>query len=247
MKIYNFIMGEHPHNTIFSYNYHNIKSILKFFKQFVSQFNNTDKKIIIDVGGGRSPYYEFFKNISQKYIVVDFKESFPENDERNITQIEGMAEKLEFEAEFADIIMSNQVLEHVKDENLAVKESYRVLKTGGIFVGSVPHISPIHLEPYDYRRFTYYGLKKLLEENGFINIKIESNGGVFKSASVLLLMDCFLKKDDKKGQRFNTSKHFIFAPLTFFINLSSLIADAIFKNKLRSPSNYCWTAVKKEM
>ncbi len=244
MFIYNLIMGKHPYNTIFSYNYHNIRAIVKFYNRFVTQLKSSEKKIIIDVGGGNSPYYEIFKQILGKYFVVDFKSALPVNEKRNITQIEGFAEKLSFDSDFADIIMSNQVLEHVNDENLAVKEAYRVLKKGGIFTGSVPHISPIHLEPHDYRRFTSYGLVKLLKENGFSEIKIESNGGVYKAAALLILMDGFLYRDKGEGQKFNTAKHLIFAPLTFFINLSSLIADKIFRNKYRSPSNYCWTAKK---
>lgn len=244
MSIYLLIMGKHPYNTIFSYNYHNIRGILSFFKKLVVQYQGADKKIIIDVGGGKSPYFKIFENISKKYYVVDFKIAMPENEDRNIIQIEGIAEKLNFNSEFADIIMSNQVLEHVSDERLAVKEAHRVLRKGGIFIGSAPHISPIHLEPYDYRRFTSFGIIKLLEENGFSNIKVEGNGGVFKAVALLLLMDWFLYKNKGKNQEFNIAKHLIFAPLTFFINLTCLIADKIFQNKHRSPSNYCWSAVK---
>ncbi len=244
MFTYNLIMGKHPYNTIFSYNYHNIRGIISFYKKFVDEYRDSEKKIIIDVGGGRSPYFKIFQDISKEFYVVDFKSALPEEENRNIIQIDGVAEELNLNSEYADIIMSNQVLEHVIDENTAVKEAYRVLKKGGIFTGSVPHISPIHLEPYDFRRFTRYGIIKLLEENGFSNIKIESSGGIYKTAAFLVLMDWFLNKDKGKGQKFNIVKHFLFAPLTFFINLTSLIADKIFTNKERSPSNYCWTAVK---
>ena len=237
-------MGKHPYNTIFSYNYHNIRSILSFYNQFVTQLKNSGEKIIIDVGGGNSPYFGIFQEISDKYFVVDFKTALPLNESRSIIQVEGFAEKLSFDSNFADIIMSNQVLEHVNDEKLAVKEAFRVLKKGGIFTGSVPHISPIHLEPNDFRRFTSYGITKLLKENGFSDIKIESNGGVYKAAALLILMDGFLYRDKGEGQKFNIAKHLIFAPLTGFINLSSLIADKISQNKYRSPSNYCWTAKK---
>ena len=245
MSLYLFIMGKHPYNTMFSYNYHNIRDIVRFFKKFAKQYEGKTKKIIIDIGGGRSPYYGILQGISKEYYVVDFKSAMPKKETRKIIQIEGTAEKLTFDSEYADIILSNQVLEHVSDERLAVKEAYRVLKKGGIFTGSVPHISPIHLEPYDYRRFTSFGIIKLLKENEFTNIKIESNGGVYKAIALLLLMDGFLYKNTGENQKFNTVKHFLFAPITFMVNLSCLIADKIFKNKQRSPSNYCWTAEKK--
>ena len=239
-------MGKHPYNTIFSYNYHNIKHIVRFFKKLAVQYKGKNKKIIIDIGGGSSPYYGILQDISKKYYVVDFKSAMPENENREIIQIEGTAEKLSFDSEYADIILSNQVLEHVSDERLAAKEAFRVLKKRGTFTGSVPHISPIHLEPHDYRRFTSFGIIKLLKETGFTNIKIESNGGVYKTIALLLLMDGFLYKNKGKNQKFNTTKHFLFAPITFMVNLSCLIADKIFKNKQRSPSNYCWTAEKEK-
>lgn len=243
-SIYFFIMGKHPHSTIFSYNYYYVRTIMSFFKKLVSNFNKTEKKTIIDVGGGISPYFMIFQNISEKYYVVDFKSALPKNEERNIIQIEGTAEKLNFKSNYADIILSNQVLEHVNDERLAVKETYRVLKKGGVFAGSLPHISPIHLEPYDYRRFTSFGIIKLLKDAGFTNIKIENSGGVYNTVAYLILTNWFLYKNKGKNQKFNIIKHFLFSPITFFINITSIIADKIFQNKHRSPANYCWSAEK---
>ena len=237
-------MGQHPYVTIFSYNYYYVKAIVCFFKELVSKFNKTEKKIIIDVGCGISPYFKIFQDISDKYYAIDFKTALPKNEDRNIIQIEGTAEKLDFKSNYADIIISNQVLEHVNDEKLAVKEAYRVLKKGGTFAGSLPHISPIHLEPYDYRRFTSFGIIKLLKDAGFTNIKIESNGGVYNTVAYLILTNWFLYKNKGKNQKFSIIKHFLFAPITFFINFTSILADKIFQNKHRSPANYCWSAEK---
>ena len=37
---------------------------------------------------------------------------------------------------------------------------------------TLPAAYPLHMVPYDFRRFTYYGIQKMLEELGFADIKI---------------------------------------------------------------------------
>src|ERR1700730_10091124 len=101
----------------------------------------------------------------------------------------GFAESVPLPDACADIVISNQVLEHVLDPNKAVSEAYRILKPAGWFVGSVPHVSPVHLEPHDFRRFTDLGLEQILEKHGFGEIEVEGNCGVFASASLMIAMD----------------------------------------------------------
>src|SRR3989338_6447851 len=44
-----------------------------------------------------------------------------------------------FENSFFDIIVMNDVLEHVRDESVALNEMFRVLKNGGQLIISTPH------------------------------------------------------------------------------------------------------------
>lgn len=243
-RLNDFIMGTRPNNTIFSFNYHNISHVVKYLKAFKNQVKTSDN-VILDVGCGASPYYELFEDITTKYIAVDMKESLPVTETRNIIQKIGFAEELPIESESVDIVLSNQVLEHVLDEREAVKESFRVLKKGGYFVGSVPHISPIHLEPYDFRRFTALGLEKLFQDNNFEIIDINGNGSVYKALALTMTMDWFLSSYEKdQSQRFHTAKHLALFWLTGWINILALLGDKIFGDKKRSPSNYCWIARK---
>lgn len=237
-------MGERPKNTIFSYNYHNITHIVKFLTKFSSSLKT--KQVFLDVGAGSSPYFELFESKLDSFTVVDMEESLPKVEDRQIIQKIGFAENLPIESESIDVVMSNQVLEHVIDERKAVSESFRVLKKGGYFVGSVPHISPIHLEPYDYRRLTYYGLKKLLEDNGFDVVDIDGNGGVHKAMALSLTMDWFMKTHKEGGpQKFRGLLHLALFPITGFINIWAIVGDFIIGDRKRSPSNYCWIARKK--
>jgi len=240
------ILGRRPFNTIFSFNYHNIKPVVSFLQEF----SNSEKckvDTLLDVGAGQSPYYELFEGKVKKYIASDLEGLMPANETRPIEQKVGAAEALPIENNTIDVVMSNQVLEHVLDERKSVAEAFRVLKDGGYFIGSVPHISPIHLEPYDFRRFTEYGLKQLLENNGFEVLEIDGNGGVRKAIALTLTMDWFLSEHEKgKPQEFQGFKQLLLFPVVGFINIKASILDAIFGDKKRSPSNYCWIAQKKK-
>ncbi len=245
-KLNTIIMGKRPYNTIFSFNYHNIRPIVNFLSKSKLKIDSNDK-ILLDVGAGASPYYEIFKDTVESYIVVDMETALPKKEVRDIVQKVGIAESLPIESESIDIVLSNQVLEHVLDERKAVQESFRVLKSGGLFIGSVPHISPIHLEPFDFRRFTYYGLKKLLEDYNFKVLEIEGNGGVHKAMALTLTMDWYLSRNEEgKSQTFKSFRHTAFFLVNGLINLLGIIGDKIFGDKKRSPSNYCWIAIKQD-
>ena len=61
-----------------------------------------------------------------------------------------------------DAVVSDQVLEHVEgDPQLAIDETFRVIKQGGIALHTTCFINPIHGAPKDYWRFTPEALRLL--------------------------------------------------------------------------------------
>ena len=62
-----------------------------------------------------------------------------------------------------DYVISDQVLEHVKKPWVAVEETYRILKSGGITITTSCLLNFIHGIPNDYFRFTPDGLRSLFE------------------------------------------------------------------------------------
>ncbi|ELS02154.1 methylase involved in ubiquinone/menaquinone biosynthesis [Xenococcus sp. PCC 7305] len=243
-KLYSWILGKHPRNTIFSFNFHNINHINKFLRKVISQITN-NQNYIVDVGAGNSPYYEYFTGKIARYIAIDRFTSLANDDERQIEKLSGYAENLPLENETADIVLCNQVLEHVNDPIKATTEIYRILKPDGLFIGSVPHVSPIHLEPYDFRRYTDLGIKKLLENAGFVDIKIEGNGGVYSTVAVILAMDWMLStRQENKSQNLFRFRALLLAPLVGFLNAIAIILDRFLGDKQRTPANLCWRATK---
>ena len=88
-----------------------------------------------------------------------------------------LCEPLPFEENYADTIVSFDVLEHLPEPELFLKECYRILKIDGYLHLTVPFNWWVHEEPYDFYRFTKHGLKYLLNKVGFKQIQIQETTG----------------------------------------------------------------------
>lgn len=244
-KMANLILGVHPNNTLFSFNWHNVRHINTFYRKIHDILPETNL-VVADIGSGKSPYYTYFSPKCREYIAVDMEDTLPTDEIRQIRQILGTAENIPLDDNSVDVIICNQVLEHVIDPIKSVQEIYRVLRPSGLFFGSVPHISPIHLEPYDFRRYTALGMIQLLDQADFERIHVEGNGGVFSTVAFIIAMDMLLsKRKESEGQRFNSTLAALIFPLIGLLNIMGLLADKVYGDKKRTPANLCWSASKK--
>ena len=66
-----------------------------------------------------------------------------------------------------DLILANQVWEHLDRPYAATKNVYKMLRKGGFFWVAVPFFVPFHAAPQDNSRWSARGLKNLLIEAGF--------------------------------------------------------------------------------
>lgn len=81
-------------------------------------------------------------------------------------------------------IVSNSVLEHVKDPHAVVSEMYRLLETGGMVYITVPFVYPFHSSPSDYHRWTDQGLKLLFKDFEIVEVGVRS--GPFSALDTFL-------------------------------------------------------------
>lgn len=79
-------------------------------------------------------------------------------------------------------VISDQVLEHVKDPVKAVRETLRVLSPGGVLVHTSCFLNPVHRHPVDLWRFTTDALVELVGRAEVIDC------GGWGNRSALLLM-----------------------------------------------------------
>lgn len=66
-----------------------------------------------------------------------------------------------------DIIVADQVFEHLLWPYRAARNVFSMLKTGGRFVSTTPFLIRVHDVPVDCSRWTETGIKHLLAETGF--------------------------------------------------------------------------------
>ena len=84
-----------------------------------------------------------------------------------------------------DQIICMEVLEHVPNYELALSNIYKLLNENGVFVASTPWIIPLHDQPYDFHRFTWFEVKRILQKNNFVEILIECRGNYIDSILAL--------------------------------------------------------------
>ncbi|UUX91685.1 methyltransferase domain-containing protein [Methanoplanus endosymbiosus] len=145
---------------------------------------------ILDVGCGDKKYHKLFS--SSSYIGLEY----PSNTEDHPVDIKlpdiwGDARKLPFKDNYFEALICFQVLEHIPETSEIIQEFNRVLMLDGKLIISVPHSYRIHESPYDFWRFTKYGLIYLLLKNGFEIIQIEPTTNSFYNAWNILLTTLF--------------------------------------------------------
>jgi SAM-dependent methyltransferase len=155
------------------------KPLLRVLQQKLSVLRGK----VLDVGCGMQPYRVFLHAELCDYTGLDREGPYARPD------VIGSVEQLPFDNQTFDHVLSTQVLEHVRDPLSALRECERVLKPGGTIVFTVPGVWPAHEVPFDYWRFTRYGVRSLLEQAQFEQIAIESAGGFWASVGQLLNLE----------------------------------------------------------
>lgn len=143
---------------------------------------------LLDVGCGRKPYERLF-NVDE-YVGLDI-------DSERARSV-GMADffydgkRFPFENASFDAILCNQVLEHVFNPNDFVAELSRVLRPGGAVLLTVPFVWDEHEQPFDYARYSSFGLRSVFEKAGF---RIERQEKINANMSVIFqLINAYLYK-----------------------------------------------------
>ncbi|MGE0267281.1 MAG: class I SAM-dependent methyltransferase [Candidatus Omnitrophota bacterium] len=126
---------------------------------------------LLDIGAGHMPLKRILENKVGPYDTLDV-----EARTGNVTFIGSVLDMHMIQAGVYDTAVSFAVLEHVPDPFRAVAEINRILKIDGYFLLSLPHVSRLHEIPHDYFRFTEFGIKALLEKNGFEIIELQRSG-----------------------------------------------------------------------
>jgi SAM-dependent methyltransferase len=133
--------------------------------------NLPDHAVCINVGAGITQY----KNV----VNIEIR------DGENIDII-GFGSAIPFLDCSVDLLITQEVLEHIGDYNSLMDEAYRVLKPGGRFYCQVPFQIGFHPGPYDYWRFSRQGLEFIFSppkwDREIISITLGHGSGFYRIA-----------------------------------------------------------------
>ncbi|OHE72202.1 MAG: methyltransferase type 11 [Verrucomicrobia bacterium GWC2_42_7] len=147
--------------------------------KFLQKYTPYYKGILYDLGCGESPFRDFFLSYADKYVGVDWSESYHKTKADIITDLNF---PLPVESEVADTIVSLSVMEHLFDPQMMLNEAFRILKPEGMIILHIPWQWWIHEEPYDFYRYSPFGLNHLFAKAGFVEIVVEPQAGFFTTA-----------------------------------------------------------------
>jgi SAM-dependent methyltransferase len=127
--------------------------------RLIERYVTLERAYILDVGCGLGLYIDRFRAYSEHVYGVDIDPDKVRQVRERWPQVaEGSAERLPYPDRFFDIVLSNEVLEHVQDDRAAVAEACRVLKPGGHLVIYTPNRwYPFETHGFYWRGQYHYG------------------------------------------------------------------------------------------
>lgn len=120
-----------------------------FFYELVAEVPRNG--LILDCGGG-------FRQLNDpRYINFEFTQSDPPD-------VFGDSHYLPFKDNSFDLVLSQAVIEHLKDPFCAVREIHRVTKPRGIVYADMAFMQPLHGVPYHFFNTTHWGAQELFKD-----------------------------------------------------------------------------------
>jgi len=144
---------------------------------------------ILDIGCGQKTYEHLFVGCTE-YVGLEIDTPGNRISKKADFYYDGV--RLPFPDHWADSVLISQVLEHVFEPDSFLREVYRIAKPGAKVLMTVPFIWDEHEQPYDYARYTSFGLSAIVKRNGFHLIEVQKSASGVK-AICQIINACFYK------------------------------------------------------
>lgn len=207
----------------------------RFLQKNVKYF----KGVLYDLGCGESPFRDFFLQYSQQYVGVDWAGSY--HDTRADIAAD-LNKPLPVESEAADTVVSLSVMEHLCEPQMMLDEAFRILKPGGAIVLQVPWQWWIHEAPYDFFRYTPYGLKYMFDKAGFSDFSVEPQAGFF--TTMVLKWNYFTNRLVRGPKAIRWLIKAGLLPFWYFGQKVAPLMDKLDRNWAAETSGFYVTAIK---
>lgn len=121
--------------------------------------------VVLDVGCGNAPYRTLFAHA--RYFGIEIPSGSERGSGKHGADLFYDGRSLPLRDACVDHVLCSQVLEHVFEPTAFLAELYRVLRPGGRLLVTVPFVWDEHEQPYDYARYSSFGLAHLAKQAGF--------------------------------------------------------------------------------
>lgn len=208
------------------------KGLYPFLHTEFNKIKSGQRVLIIGAGGKINNILNEY-SINNNFNIISFDISSKRNPD-----ILGDICTYDFNCEKFDVVVIAEVLEHLHSPHLAINNIKNILSDNGRLILTVPFIFPIHDRPYDYYRYTKYGLKFLLRD--FNNVIIDERNTWIDAISVLFVR--LIMNKDMMSKLFA-----ILMIIIVFLNLPYIyILSKLIKTDFIT-TGYVVTAVKKSI
>lgn len=135
----------------------------KGLSQHIRQLSGHIAGKTLDVGCGTKPYAHLYR--SNEYVGLEIDSVANRHAKRADFYYDGKT--FPFADDSFDSAVANEVFEHVFNPDQFLREVGRVLRPGGMLLMTIPFVWDEHEQPYDYARYSSFGIRSLLQQHGF--------------------------------------------------------------------------------
>lgn len=194
--------------------------------------------VLLDAGAGDFHLRHHFP--TQTYIGLDIRPRFSG---REHAAIQADLHCLPLGDSSVDNVVSLEVLEHVRDPSAVLCEVHRVLRPGGQVCFSVPQAGGEHEQPFDYFRYTSFGLRELARASGLEPRSIRMKGHYFRRLSAELRDLPFVVLPEHETYRFAAAvlllRSVLVVVFTFVVATLLLPLDALDRSRTYTTGYFC--------
>lgn len=168
------------------------RGLFRGIRRFATQISGG---LLLDIGCGSKPYEELFQ--VDEYIGLDIEKSGHDHSSSKIDVFYD-GNVIPFKDQHFDHVFSSEVFEHVFNLDDLLVEINRVTKTGGTLLVTVPFCWDEHEIPYDFARYSSYGISSVMHKHGFeviSQIKTTTYIGTIFQMIAAYISQCLLPKN----------------------------------------------------
>lgn len=129
---------------------------------------------VVDLGCGSRTFEADILRYAHTYIGIDWGNSLHNG---RIDVVADLNEVVPLLDESIDHAIALEVIEHLSEPCNMLREAHRILKSNGTLTLSAPFQWWVHEAPWDFQRFTRYGLEYQLHKAGFTEIEVTPTTG----------------------------------------------------------------------